>query len=110
LRAAVQGWKSVVGGAFSLELLASSGIDAVGLDHSPELIATCEARGFAVYRQEADEYLCKNQGQFQFMGNWRMAGRRQLPGYLFRRLFLGRYFGRPNTMVLAQKAIPPKSI
>lgn len=173
-----------------LELLASAGIEAVGLDHSPEAISACEARGFTVYRQEANEYLRKNQGQFggifcshviehmgyddamtflelchaalrpggklalvtpnpedltiigeifwldpthvrpypmkllmrmveavgfrvlmtdQYMGNWRMTGRRQLPGYLFRRLLLGRYFGRPNTMVLAQKAIPPKS-
>lgn len=173
-----------------LELLASGGIEAVGLDHSAESIAACEARGFTVYRQEADEYLRKNPGKFggifcshviehmgyddamaflelcyaalrpggklalvtpnpeditiigeifwldpthvrpypmkllmrmveavgfrvtmtdQYMGNWRMAGRRQLPGYLFRRFLLGRYFGRPNTMVLAQKAIPLKS-
>jgi len=173
-----------------LELLASGGIEAVGLDHSPESIAACEARGFTVYRQEADEYLRQSTGKFggifcshviehmgyedamtflglcyaalrpggklalvtpnpeditiigeifwldpthvrpypmkllmrmveavgfrvtmtdQYMGNWRMAGRRQLPGYLFRRLLLGRYFGRPNTMVLAQKDIPLKS-
>ena len=36
---------------------------------------------------------------------WRMVGRRHLPGYLFRRLLLGRYFGRPNTMVLAKKVV-----
>lgn len=173
-----------------LELLASAGIESVGLDHAPESVAACEARGFTVYRQEANEYLRQNTGKFggifcshviehmgyddamaflelcyaalrpggklllvtpnpedltiigeifwldpthvrpypmkllermveavgfrvtmtdQFMGNWRMAGRRHLPGYLFRRLLLGRYFGRPNTMVLAEKVIPPKS-
>lgn len=173
-----------------LELLASVGIQAVGLDHSPEAIAACEAKGFTVYRQEAEEYLRKSTGRFggifcshviehmgyddampflelcyaalrpggklllvtpnpedvtvigeifwldpthvrpyplkllmrmveavgfrvtmtdQYMGNWRMGGRRQLPGYLFRRILLGRYFGRPNTMVLAQKVIPEKS-
>ena len=173
-----------------LELLAAGGIEAVGLDHSPESIAACEARGFTVYREEADKYLRKSVGRFggifcshviehmgyddamrfldlcyaalrpggklllvtpnpedltiigeifwldpthvrpypmkllmrmaeavgfrvtmtdQYMGNWRMAGRRQLPGYLFRRLLLGRYFGRPNTMVLAQKVNPPRS-
>jgi 2-polyprenyl-3-methyl-5-hydroxy-6-metoxy-1,4-benzoquinol methylase len=173
-----------------LELLASGGVEAVGLDHSSESIAACEAKGFTVYRQEADEYLRKSAAQFggifcshviehmgyddamaflelcyavlrpggklllvtpnpedvtvigeifwldpthvrpyplkllmrmaeaagfrvtmtdQYMGNWRMTGRRQLPGYLFRRLLLGRYFGRPNTMVLAEKVIQPKS-
>src|SRR6266853_5290174 len=47
-----------------LELLASGGIEAVGLDHSPESIAACEARGFTVYSQEADQYLRKSAGQF----------------------------------------------
>jgi 2-polyprenyl-3-methyl-5-hydroxy-6-metoxy-1,4-benzoquinol methylase len=173
-----------------LELLTSVGIEGVGLDHSPESIAACKAKGFTVYCQEADEYLNQNPERFggifcshviehmgyedamaflelcygamrpggklvlvtpnpedlsiigeifwldpthvrpyprkllermveavgfrvitseQFMGNWRMAGRRQLPGYLFRRLLLGRYFGRPNTMVLAEKVIAPQS-
>jgi hypothetical protein len=45
----------------------------------------------------------------QFLGSWRMVGRRHLPGYLFRRMLLGRYFGRPNTLVLAKKVIPRKS-
>jgi 2-polyprenyl-3-methyl-5-hydroxy-6-metoxy-1,4-benzoquinol methylase len=41
----------------------------------------------------------------QFLGSWRLVGgRRNLPGYLLRRLLLGRYFGRPNTMVLAEKS------
>ena len=39
----------------------------------------------------------------QFLGSWRVVGRRRLPGYLFRRLLLGRHFGRPNTLVLARK-------
>jgi 2-polyprenyl-3-methyl-5-hydroxy-6-metoxy-1,4-benzoquinol methylase len=39
----------------------------------------------------------------QFLGSWRMVGKRHLPGYLFRRMLLGRHFGRPNTMVLARK-------
>jgi hypothetical protein len=43
----------------------------------------------------------------QNMGNWRMAGRRQLPCPFWHRL-LGRYFGRHNTMVLAPKVIPLK--
>jgi 2-polyprenyl-3-methyl-5-hydroxy-6-metoxy-1,4-benzoquinol methylase len=41
----------------------------------------------------------------QYLGSWKMVGRRHLPGYLFRRLLLGRYFGRPNTMVLAKKVV-----
>lgn len=47
--------------------------------------------------------------EHQYLGSWKMVGRRHLPAYIFRRLLLGRYFGRPNTMVLAQKAMPPKS-
>jgi 2-polyprenyl-3-methyl-5-hydroxy-6-metoxy-1,4-benzoquinol methylase len=172
-----------------LELLSSGGIEAVGLDHSAESIAACEAKGFTVYCQEAGEYLQKNPEQFggifcshviehmgyedammfldlchgalrpggklllvtpnpedlsiigeifwldpthvrpypkkllirmveatgfqlvraeQYLGNWRMAGRRDLPGYLFRRALLGKYFGRPNTMVLAEKLSHPE--
>lgn len=39
----------------------------------------------------------------QFLGDWRMIGRRRLPGYLWRRLMLGRYYGKPNTLVVARK-------
>jgi SAM-dependent methyltransferase len=40
----------------------------------------------------------------QFLGSWRLVGsRRNLPGFLLRRLLLGRHFGRPNTLVLAEK-------
>lgn len=49
------------------------------------------ANGFKVTRSE------------QFLGNWRMIGRRNLPMFLLRRLLLGRHIGRPNTLVLAQK-------
>jgi hypothetical protein len=42
----------------------------------------------------------------QFLGSWRLVGsRRHLPGFLLRRLLLGRYFGRPNTLVLAEKSL-----
>jgi O-antigen chain-terminating methyltransferase len=40
---------------------------------------------------------------------WRLVGRRHLLGYFFRGMLLGRYFGRPNTMVLARKIVPTKS-
>lgn len=39
----------------------------------------------------------------QFLGSLKMIGRRNLPIYLWRRLLLGKYFGKPNTLVLAQK-------
>jgi SAM-dependent methyltransferase len=39
----------------------------------------------------------------QFLGNWRMVGRRNLPAYLFRRILLGRYYGKPNTLSLGRK-------
>lgn len=39
----------------------------------------------------------------QFLGDWRMIGRRRLPGYLWRRFILGRHYGKPNTMVVAKK-------
>jgi SAM-dependent methyltransferase len=39
----------------------------------------------------------------QFLGSWRMVGRRRLPGYLLRRMLLGKHYGRPNTFVLAEK-------
>jgi 2-polyprenyl-3-methyl-5-hydroxy-6-metoxy-1,4-benzoquinol methylase len=38
-----------------------------------------------------------------FLGDWRLVGRRNLPGYLLRRLLLGRFYGKPNTLVLARK-------
>jgi 2-polyprenyl-3-methyl-5-hydroxy-6-metoxy-1,4-benzoquinol methylase len=40
----------------------------------------------------------------QFLGSWRMIGRRKIPLYLLRRLLLGRYYGRPNTLIVAEKA------
>lgn len=39
----------------------------------------------------------------QFLGDWRMIGRRRLPGYLWRRFILGRHYGKPNTLVVAKK-------
>jgi 2-polyprenyl-3-methyl-5-hydroxy-6-metoxy-1,4-benzoquinol methylase len=39
----------------------------------------------------------------QFLGSWRLIGRRNIPGFLLRRLFLGRHFGRPNTLLLAKR-------
>lgn len=39
----------------------------------------------------------------QFLGSWRMIGRRNLPIYLLRRMLLGRHYGRPNTLILASK-------
>jgi SAM-dependent methyltransferase len=38
-----------------------------------------------------------------FLGDWRLIGRRNLPLYFLRRLLLGRYYGKPNTMILARK-------
>jgi 2-polyprenyl-3-methyl-5-hydroxy-6-metoxy-1,4-benzoquinol methylase len=57
-----------------------------------------QANGFKVTRAE------------QFLGSWRMVGRRNLPGYFLRRILLGRYFGRPNTSVLAEKTAPVPDI
>jgi SAM-dependent methyltransferase len=39
----------------------------------------------------------------QFLGSWRMIGRRNIPSYLIKRMLLGRHYGRPNTLVLAKK-------
>jgi 2-polyprenyl-3-methyl-5-hydroxy-6-metoxy-1,4-benzoquinol methylase len=39
----------------------------------------------------------------QLLGSWRMIGRRKLPAYFLRRMLLGRYYGRPNTVILAGK-------
>ncbi len=54
-----------------------------------------EANGFRVMRAE------------QFLGSWRMIGRRNLPMYFIRRMLLGRHFGRPNTLLLAEKQSEP---
>lgn len=62
------------------------------------LKAMLEAAGFRVILEK------------QFLGSWRMIQRRNLPIYLVRRLLLGRYYGKQNTLVLAQKDgdCPPK--
>jgi SAM-dependent methyltransferase len=171
-----------------LDLLRTAGIEAVGIDRSPESVAACRERGFDVRSEDAHQYLGRSAGQFggifcshviehmsyddamallalcrgalrqggvlalvtpnpedisiiseifwldpthvrpypklllesmlqahgfkvtltrQFLGSWRMIGRRNLPGYLLRRMLLGRYFGRPNTLVVAEKAALP---
>jgi O-antigen chain-terminating methyltransferase len=41
----------------------------------------------------------------QFLGSWRLVGGRNMPGFLLRRILLGRYFGRPNTLLLAKKSL-----
>jgi 2-polyprenyl-3-methyl-5-hydroxy-6-metoxy-1,4-benzoquinol methylase len=38
-----------------------------------------------------------------FVGHWSLIGRRRLLGYLLRKLVLGRYYGKPNALVLARK-------
>jgi 2-polyprenyl-3-methyl-5-hydroxy-6-metoxy-1,4-benzoquinol methylase len=43
-----------------------------------------------------------------FLGNWRLIGRRKIPGYLFRRLLLSsRHYGKPNTLVVAERIETP---
>jgi SAM-dependent methyltransferase len=39
----------------------------------------------------------------QVLGSWRMVGRSKLPVYFWRRMLLGRYYGRPNTIIVARK-------
>jgi 2-polyprenyl-3-methyl-5-hydroxy-6-metoxy-1,4-benzoquinol methylase len=39
----------------------------------------------------------------QFLGSWRLIGKRDIPGFLLRRMLLGHHFGKPNTLVLAAK-------
>ncbi len=47
----------------------------------------------------------------QFLGSWRLVGsRRNLPGFLLRRLLLGRHFGRPNLLVLGQTQSGPGTV
>jgi SAM-dependent methyltransferase len=41
--------------------------------------------------------------QGKFLGSWRTIRRRHLPGYLFRRLLWGEYFGKPNAFIVAKK-------
>jgi SAM-dependent methyltransferase len=41
----------------------------------------------------------------QYVGHWRMIGWRNLPAYLLRRLLLGRYYGRGNTLLVARRAL-----
>jgi O-antigen chain-terminating methyltransferase len=43
----------------------------------------------------------------RFLGDWRLVGRRHLPAYFLRRLLLGRYYGKPNTLILAKTLKPP---
>jgi len=38
----------------------------------------------------------------QFIGSWRIIGRRNLPAYFVRRILLGRHFGRPNLSIVAK--------
>ena len=45
----------------------------------------------------------------QFLGSWRMIGRRNLPAFLLRKLILGRYYGRPNTLLVAKRKTLPSS-
>lgn len=41
----------------------------------------------------------------RFLGDWHLIGKRHLAGYLVRRLLLGRYYGKPNALVLAKKDV-----
>jgi 2-polyprenyl-3-methyl-5-hydroxy-6-metoxy-1,4-benzoquinol methylase len=41
----------------------------------------------------------------KYLGDWRMIGRRNLPAYLWRRLIMGRYFGKPNTLIYARRPL-----
>lgn len=43
----------------------------------------------------------------QFLGSWRMIARRSLPGHFLRRMLLGKHFGKPNTLVVAEKVGAP---
>jgi 2-polyprenyl-3-methyl-5-hydroxy-6-metoxy-1,4-benzoquinol methylase len=51
-----------------------------------------EANGFSITQAK------------QFLGSWRMIGRSKFLLYLWRRMLLGRYYGRPNTLIVASKA------
>ena len=57
----------------------------------PLLRAMLEATGYEVSIER------------QFLGSTRLVGRRNLPLFLLRKMLLGPYYGKPNTMVLARK-------
>jgi O-antigen chain-terminating methyltransferase len=40
----------------------------------------------------------------QVLGSWRMIGRSKMPLYFWRRMLLGRYYGHPNTIIVATKS------
>jgi len=56
---------------------------------------------------QANDFCIKRSGEF--LGSWRMVGWRRVPGYIFRRLLLGRHYGKPNTFVIAEKKPQPPS-
>jgi len=170
-----------------LQILMAAGIDAIGLDHSDEAVASCREKGFQVHCEDAHIYLTRNEQRFggifcsqviehldyedalallklchaalrpdgvlllvtpnpldlsiiseifwldpthvrpypgallksmlesvglqptierYFLGDWRLVGRKNLLAYFFRRMLLGRYYGKPNTMILARKSTP----
>jgi 2-polyprenyl-3-methyl-5-hydroxy-6-metoxy-1,4-benzoquinol methylase len=72
-------------------------LDPTHIRPYPKLLlqSMLHANGFHIRRTE------------QFLGSWKMVGRRHLPAYFLRRLLFGRYFGRPNTFVLAEKTAVP---
>lgn len=37
------------------------------------------------------------------LGSWKSIPKRDIPGYILRRLLLGKYFGKPNTFLVARK-------
>src|SRR5579884_2146498 len=39
----------------------------------------------------------------QFLGKLAMIGRRNIPMYFLRRILLGKHFGKPNTLIMAEK-------
>jgi SAM-dependent methyltransferase len=167
-----------------LGLLAATGIEGIGLDHSDEAVSFCRGRGFDVVKEDARGYLSRTSRQFggifcshviehlaydealeliglsaralrpggvillvtpnsldlatmsetfwldpthvrpyptgllksmlencglrvvrerQFVGHWSLIGRKRLPGYILRRFILGRYYGKPNALVLGRK-------
>ncbi|SRR6266481_1974719 len=49
----------------------------------------------------ANEFRVKASGHF--LGSLREIGLRNLPAYLLRRMLLGKYFGKPNTLIFAEK-------
>jgi 2-polyprenyl-3-methyl-5-hydroxy-6-metoxy-1,4-benzoquinol methylase len=45
-----------------------------------------------------------------FLGSWRLVGKREMPGFLLKRMLLGKHFGRPNTLLLAEKSLGPGQV